>query len=684
MARAAVAALLVSLPLAVSAAAKDPNTIVFASFGDWGWSTAGGQNILLSGSAVLTAACANYTLTNYKANPSVYAACLDGDKAQQGALILGGQQQVAQIATANAMAAACTAAGSCDFIITTGDNFYDLGVTGGTTDIQWTNAFQSVYTKALFGNTPFLNTLGNHDYSILNPTAAATQIAYSAVDSRWVLPDHQYAKTFKSASGNVAIQVVQVDSTPLHDRYLFSGTSGGAYATDASGADTTVDNPTVNAVLNSGVTAANGWTTANGWTSGNVFNASNFACGNCTAGATAAQCGYNLTTGALLTPYGGKKIPSGCKYASPEIAAFAHPAARNATWANVSSTLRAASGSVQYQAMFSHFPILSSQQRFTPYADTATSVFASLGAAAPQVYFNGHDHVMASMSNPAITSNGAPIGFITTGAGGISDYPLLLADGTFTPSSYPSTGYFTAGSAALSTMISAAYVAKPAPGTVTSKTKYNPDVNYTTFYSEFNGFTITTANATMMRVDFYLVNCTAVFSTGSCSSGAIGPLNSQYYAAKTLTSTAPTYVSAVVTVTGYSVATFKGPQAAAFAAAVAADANVAASAVTVTSVTAPSSGRHLLQSSVVVGFSIATTVSRAVAVSSAVANGMTAAQLVTAGLTSATAVTVATAPITGPSDTAPTAAVGLASSAVRAGASVAALVGATAVFASVL
>ena len=41
MARAAVAALLVSLPLAVSAAAKDPNTIVFATFGDWGWSLTG-------------------------------------------------------------------------------------------------------------------------------------------------------------------------------------------------------------------------------------------------------------------------------------------------------------------------------------------------------------------------------------------------------------------------------------------------------------------------------------------------------------------------------------------------------------------------------------------------------------------------------------------------------------------
>ena len=215
--------------------------------------------------------------------------------------------------------------------------------------MQWTNAFQNVYTKALFNNTPFLSTLGNHDYSILSPTAAASQIAYSAVDPRWVLPDHTYAKTFTSASGNVAIQVVQVDSTPLHDRYLFSGASGGAYATDASGADTLVDNVAGNAVLNAGVTAANGWTPANGWTSGNLFNASNFACGNCTTGATAAQCGYNLTTGASLKPYGNAKVPSGCKYASPELAQFAHPAARAATWTNISATLQAAYGTVQYQ-----------------------------------------------------------------------------------------------------------------------------------------------------------------------------------------------------------------------------------------------------------------------------------------------------------------------------------------------
>lgn len=45
--------------------------------------------------------------------------------------------------------------------------------------------------------------------------------------------------------------------------------------------------------------------------------------------------------------------------------------------------------------MLSHFPLLSTQQRFTPYYDSLTSTFASLGAAAPQAYFNGHDHIQA-------------------------------------------------------------------------------------------------------------------------------------------------------------------------------------------------------------------------------------------------------------------------------------------------
>jgi hypothetical protein len=107
--------------------------------------------------------------------------------------------------------------------------------------------------------------------------AAASQIAYSSVDSRWVMPDHVYSRTFHSASGAVSVQVVQVDSTPLHDRYLFSGASGGGYATNSAGvADRLINNVGGNIVINSGVTTANGWTPANG-------------CAACVARAAAAR-----------------------------------------------------------------------------------------------------------------------------------------------------------------------------------------------------------------------------------------------------------------------------------------------------------------------------------------------------------------------------------------------------------
>ena len=78
---------------------------------------------------------------------------------------------------------------------------------------------------------------------------------------------------------------------------------------------------------------------------------------------------------------------------------------------------------------------------------------------------------------------------------------------------YPASGYATTGSAAMNALLANQYKAQPAAGSApatppgaTPSAAYNPDVNFTTFWSEYNGFTLTTCNATFMRVDFYLVN----------------------------------------------------------------------------------------------------------------------------------------------------------------------------------
>ena len=251
-----------------------------------------------------------------------------------------------------------------------------------------------------------------HDYSILSPTAAATQIAYTTADpsNRWYIPAHNYQRTFASANGAVSLQVVSIDSTPLHDRYLYSGASGGSYATPASGvADKLVNNVAGNAVINPGVTAANGFT------NGNYFNASNWQCYysfavtasngfNTYTGAKAypgvTATGYDYTTtanGWASVPSGNfSKASSGCKYASPEIAPLATPAARAATWSNVSAWFTASTA--QYQVMFSHFPVLSTQQRLTPYYDAAIATLSALGTAGPQAYYNGHDRACHACS----------------------------------------------------------------------------------------------------------------------------------------------------------------------------------------------------------------------------------------------------------------------------------------------
>ena len=387
-----------------------------------------------------------------------------------------------------------------------------MGITGGVTDPQWQTGYLNIYTHPALNNTPILGTLGNHDYSILSATAAADNIAYTNADptKRWYIPAHNYQRTFTSASGAVKLQVVSLDSTPLHDRYLYSGASGGGYATGASGVtDSIPNNNAVNAVLNPSVTAANGFT------NGNYFNANNWQCfynfkGAASNGFTAytgasafpgTTLGYFTNTSGWVSGISGNfsKASSGCKYASVELGPLANPAARAATWSNATSWFKSAYQSgVQYQVMFSHFPLLSGQQRLTPYYDNFTTMYAALGPAAPQAYYNGHDHVMGLIQSASYTVNGASTAFVTTGAAGVSDYPSGA-----TIAQAPN-GYLTGAAAVAATQ--SYNGANPMPtGLTAAANGYNPDSNFTQFWSNYNGFTMTTVNATFMKIEYYLV-----------------------------------------------------------------------------------------------------------------------------------------------------------------------------------
>lgn len=115
-------------------------------------------------------------------------------------------------------------------------------------------------------------------------------------------------------------------------------------------------------------------------------------------------------------------------------------------------------------------------------------------------------------------------------------------------------------------------------------------------------------------------------------------------------STTTVYVSATISLGGYTTSTFGTTQASQFKSALATILNVQSIAVTITSVMSPS-GRHLLQSAVLVAFSVATTTTSASSLSASL-TGVTGSSAIsafqTAGLNACTSVAIST-PSTGTS-----------------------------------
>lgn len=94
------------------------------------------------------------------------------------------------------------------FVITTGDNFYPIGVSS-VTDVHWQRSFENVY---IYDSLPvkWYPVLGNHDY-MANPQA---QIDYSANSSRWTMPARYHALKQK-VSGLDSVLLVFADTNPF-------------------------------------------------------------------------------------------------------------------------------------------------------------------------------------------------------------------------------------------------------------------------------------------------------------------------------------------------------------------------------------------------------------------------------------------------------------------------------------
>lgn len=107
------------------------------------------------------------------------------------------------------------------FIISTGDNFYEEGVTS-TDDPQWKTSFENIYNKPGHQVTWYA-TLGNHDYRS-NPQA---QVEYTGMSHRWKMPARYYTVQRKVDSSHNVLFVFTDTSPFVRSCYNFAGPNSG-------------------------------------------------------------------------------------------------------------------------------------------------------------------------------------------------------------------------------------------------------------------------------------------------------------------------------------------------------------------------------------------------------------------------------------------------------------------------
>ncbi|GLD97836.1 hypothetical protein PINS_up006533 [Pythium insidiosum] len=107
------------------------------------------------------------------------------------------------------------AAGSLDFVVSVGDNFYSSGVSS-ITDSQWTNTWVSRYGIGSTLSVPWFSLLGNHDH-YGNSNA---QIEYSKAtqpgSKYWIMPSEFYNVDVTDARGK-KLKLVVTDTETITD-----------------------------------------------------------------------------------------------------------------------------------------------------------------------------------------------------------------------------------------------------------------------------------------------------------------------------------------------------------------------------------------------------------------------------------------------------------------------------------
>eukprot|EP01035_Chromulina_nebulosa_P058543 gene58543-80156_t len=110
------------------------------------------------------------------------------------------------------------------FVLSLGDNFYDVGVKT-VHDSQWRTSYEDIYTAPSL-QTPWYVALGNHDYK----TSAQAQIDYTKTSKRWRMPARYFTWT-ETVDANTTAQFFCIDTSPFLAAYRAAPASYGDIAT---------------------------------------------------------------------------------------------------------------------------------------------------------------------------------------------------------------------------------------------------------------------------------------------------------------------------------------------------------------------------------------------------------------------------------------------------------------------
>ncbi|MDB6111842.1 MAG: Acid phosphatase [Pedosphaera sp.] len=127
-----------------------------------------------------------------------------------------GQKEQKDVAEAMAVyAVAHRDSNAVNFVILTGDNFYEKGV-ATTDDPQWQEKFEQVYDPQRLP-MPFFAVLGNHDWRYDHPDA---QINYARAHpgTRWQMDGHWYHRQFPGVDGVPLADFFFVDTMLWDDK----------------------------------------------------------------------------------------------------------------------------------------------------------------------------------------------------------------------------------------------------------------------------------------------------------------------------------------------------------------------------------------------------------------------------------------------------------------------------------